>query len=459
MNKEGASLIRHLQDENALLREKTSLFQGQIEDLQEKIEERDSIIAELKEENQKLRLAIYGINPIRKKASNTGKENSGPKKLGPPNGHKGTSRKRPNRVDRTVVLKPGRCPYCNGEISDLKGVRERFVEDIIPVTLFVTRYVIKQGYCKRCHKIVYPEVPEVIDNCHFGIHLLLYITYLRFVMNLPYNKIATLLNDTYGAEISEGTIVDYIKRAAEVFGPEYERIKREMRSLNCHYDDTGQRVAGNNRWLWVFISKEAMLYHTSKSRSKNVVIEILGDDYGGVTVQDFYPSYDGAPGLKQKCWAHLLRDVRELAEKKHPPPEATPFYKELRQIYINARDVVENLQTAEEREKEYSSYVERLEHLASMDYQNPDVKRLSKRIRKYKHELCTFILVPDVEPTNNPAERALRPAVVQRKIWGCHRTWEGAENRDIIMSVMGTMKLQGKNFFIDGKEHVLNALT
>jgi hypothetical protein len=102
-------------------------------------------------------------------------------------------------------------------------------------------------------------------------------------------------------------------------------------------------VAGNNRWLWVFISKEAMLYHTSKSRSKNVVIEILGEDYSGVTVQDFYPSYDGAPGLKQKCWAHLLRDVRELAEKKHPPPEATPFYKELRQIYINARDVVENL--------------------------------------------------------------------------------------------------------------------
>jgi hypothetical protein len=190
-----------------------------------------------------------------------------------------------------------------------------------------------------------------------------------------------------------------------------------------------------------------------------VVIEILGEDYGGVTVQDFYPSYDGAPGLKQKCWAHLLRDVRDLAEKKHPPPEAMPFYKELRQIYINARDVVENLKTAEEREKEYGSYVERLDRLASRDYQNPDVKRLSKRIRKYKHELCTFIHVPDVDPTNNPAERALSPAVVQRKIWGCHRTKKGAENRDIMMSVMGTMKLQGKNFFIDGKKYVLNALT
>lgn len=63
-------------------------------------------------------------------------------------------------------------------------------------------------------------------------------------------------------------IVEYIRKAAEIFGSEYERIKSEMRRLNCHYDDTGQRVAGNNQWLWEFISKEVTLYHTSKSRSK-----------------------------------------------------------------------------------------------------------------------------------------------------------------------------------------------
>lgn len=76
---------------------------------------------------------------------------------------------------------------------------------------------------------------------------------------------------------------------------------------------------------------------------------------------------------------------------------------------------------------------------------------------KYSSELFTFILIPGVEPTNNCAERALRPCVVQNKIWGCHRTDAGAKNRDILMSVIGTMKLQGKSILSFGKEHILKA--
>ena len=85
--------------------------------------------------------------------------------------------------------------------------------------------------------------------------------------------------------------------------------------------------------------------------------------------------------------------------------------------------------------------MKRLKAFAKRDWGHFEVKRLSKRARKYRHESFTFLLVPGVEPTNNPAERALRPCVRLRKISGCHRTWEGATNRDILMSVMGTMAL------------------
>jgi hypothetical protein len=71
------------------------------------------------------------------------------------------------------------------------------------------QYIIKGGYCKNCGKVFYPEVPETIGNRHFGIHFLLYLAYLRYVMNLPENKIVTLLNDTYDADVSIGTVVDY----------------------------------------------------------------------------------------------------------------------------------------------------------------------------------------------------------------------------------------------------------
>lgn len=450
-----------LKEENRKLKENLNQLNRELVQQLARIRKLEEKIEQLKDENQKLRLELFGLKPSKKKEEKSSDEvpRQESKKLGPPVGHKGTSRKKPEKVDRTVVLKLDACPYCDGEISELEQTRERYTEDIVPLTLFVTRYIIKQGYCKKCGKIVYPEVPEVIDNCHFGLHFLLYITYLRYVMNLPDNKITTLLNDIYDAKVSEGTIVEYLKRAAQIFGDEYERIKEQMKELkNCHYDDTGQRVNGMNRWLWIFISNEVMLYYTSKSRSKKVVVEILGDDYDGVTVQDFYPSYDKAPGLKQKCWSHLITDARDLAEKKKPPPDAKEFHEGLQQIYKDAKEAVKQLSTEEERSSVYAAFVDRLKIFATRGWQHYDVKRLAKRALKYSSELFTFILMPGVEPTNNCAERALRPCVVQNKIWGCHRTDAGAKNRDILMSVIGTMKLQGKSILSFGKEHILKAL-
>lgn len=453
--------LHSLKEEIKTLKENLEQLSKEKTQLIKRIDKLEEENQRLKEENQKLRLELFGLKPPKKKEDKNPDEHckSEPIKRGPPIGHKGTSRKKPDRVDKTVILKLDACPYCNGELSELKQTRERYMEDIVPVTLYVTRYIIKQGYCKKCCKIVYPDVPEVIDNCHFGLHFLLYITYLRYVMNLPDNKIGTLLNDIYDAKVSEGTIVDYLRRAAQIFGNEYERIKERMKELkNCHYDDTGQRVNGMNRWLWVFISNEVVLYYSSKSRSKKVVIEILGDDYDGVTVQDFYPSYDKAPGIKQKCWSHLITDARDLAEKKKPPPDAKEFLEELQQIYKDAKEAVKQLSTQEERSSVYAAFVDRVKSFASKGWKHHDVRRLAKRALKYNGELFTFILMPGIEPTNNCAERALRPCVVQNKIWGCHRTEDGAKNRDVLMSVMGTMKLQGKNILFAGKEHVLRAL-
>lgn len=450
-----------LKEENRKLKENLNQLNRELVQQLSRIRKLEEKIEQLKDENQKLRLELFGLKPSKKKEEKSSDEvpRQESKKLGPPIGHKGTSRKKPEKVDRTVVLKLDACPYCDGEINELEQTRERYTEDIVPLTLFVTRYIIKQGYCRKCGKIVYPEVPEVIDNCHFGLHFLLYITYLRYVMNLPDNKITTLLNDIYDAKVSEGTIVEYLKRAAQIFGDEYERIKEQMKELkNCHYDDTGQRVNGMNRWLWIFISNEVMLYYTSKSRSKKLVVEILGDDYDGVTVQDFYPSYDKAPGLKQKCWSHLITDARDLAENKKPPPDAKEFHEGLQQIYKDAKEAVKQLSTEEERSSVYAAFVDRLKIFATRGWQHYDVKRLAKRALKYSSELFTFILMPGVEPTNNCAERALRPCVVQNKIWGCHRTDAGAKNRDILMSVIGTMKLQGKSILSFGKEHILKAL-
>lgn len=450
-------MVQKLRKENKELKEKNSRLREKLEEEVSKINKQKEEIKELKEENQKLRQAIFGFKSSKKrrKSSNTSQK---PKKRGPPFGHKGASRKRPDRADTTIVLELEDCPHCGGALKELEDVRERYEEEIIPVPLFVIKYIIKQGYCKNCDRVVYPEVPETIGNRHFGIHFLLYLAYLRYVMHLPENKIVTLLNDTYDAHVSIGTVDDYLKKAAELFGDEYRRVKKEMReSRICNYDDTGQRVDGKNKWLWAFVSKEAVLYLTSKNHGKKVVIKVLGEDYDGVTVQDFYPSFDSAPGRKQKCWAHLLEDAKALVEKKQPPPESLEFYEGLLQIYKDAKEAIVGLKTEEERNRVFAEFVDRLERFVTKKgkWGHYEVKKLAKRALKYKHELFTFILVPGVEPTNNVAERALRPGVLQRKIWGCLRTEEGAKNRDIMMSVIGTLKILKKDFFTHGKEHIL----
>jgi transposase len=354
------------------LRKEIDELREEITDLRKKLDEKDSVIKEqqekideLKEENQKLRQELYGFkrSKKRKKTSKSSKsKDQKSKKRGPPFGHNGTSRKKPEEADKTVVLQFDACPNCGGELNELEDVRERYEEEIVPIPILVIRYIIKGGYCKQCGKVVYPEVPETIGNRHFGNHFLLYIAYLRYVLNLPENKIVTPLNDTYDAHVSIGTVVDYLKKAAELFGDEYERIKKEMReSVICNYDDTGQRVDGENRWLWTFLSKEATLFLTRKNRGKKVVVEILGEDYDGVSTQDFYPSYDGAPGRKQKCWSHLIVPSRELTEKNKPPPDSFEFYEGISQIYEDAKEAEKALKSSEDRERVYADFVERLE--------------------------------------------------------------------------------------------------
>jgi transposase len=455
-----------LKRENEKLRDENAQLRKALEDKDALIMRLQELIEALKEENQALRKDIFGLK--RSKGGKKGESHDStawkPKKRGPPFRHRGAARAKPepDRVDKTVVLQLTACPCCGSALHEVGTVRERYEEEIVPIPILVIRYLIKGGYCARCGKVVYPEVPATIGNRHFGVHFLLYVAYLRYVMNLPENKIATLLNDTYDARVSVGTVVAYLEKAAELFGDEYERIKSELRNTRiCHYDDTGLRVNGENRWLWTFLTKEAALYLTRRNRGKKVVVEVLGEDFTGVSTQDFYPSFDGAPGRKQKCWAHLLVAARKLVEQKKPPPTSSEFYEGLAQIYEASKEAEKTLQTREDRERAFAEFVDRLERFAMQEdaWQHHRVMTLAKRAVKYSQELFTFLIYPGVEPTNNAAERALRPRVRQRKIWGCFRTDKGADNADIMMSVLETMRKQRKDLFRQGKKYILCKLS
>ena len=220
------------------------------------------------------------------------------------------------------------------------------------------------------------------------------------------------------------------------------RILRRIRSAEVVYvDETGARVDGRRYWIWVFTTLTDTLVAIRKSRGKKVLKEVLGDDFKGVIVCDGWKSYPNFTDRIQRCWAHLLREARYLAEHVE---EAGPFSEALHGLYRRLNEPEdkpppeEAVRLAGEAKKEMMKW-------AGRPYETAEVRRFAGKVLNGLDRWFTFLTVPGVEPTNNRAERALREHVVQRKIMGCFRNGKGTWIYETVMTVLSTWKRQGRD--------------
>ena len=209
-------------------------------------------------------------------------------------------------------------------------------------------------------------------------------------------------------------------------------------------------VNGQNHWLWVFTNKDAVLYLIDKSRGSKVVNNVLGAKYEGVLTADFYSSYHKLKAqAKQRCLAHLLREIKEVEEKDKLAPDSTDgrFCEELKTVFKQTIDVWNEyrrgMKTLQDLVKEKGQAITRLVALLLWPIKHKDTRRLRRRIIKHNQELFTFLDNPVVEPTNNRAERELRSMVIMRKVTFGNRSALGALNQAVTMSVIQTGVLNG----------------
>ena len=181
------------------------------------------------------------------------------------------------------------------------------------------------------------------------------------------------------------------------------------------------------------------------------MLQQLGEEYSGTIISDFYTAYNPLPYKQQKCLVHLLR---ELSDCKNGTDEFLAFRKKLTRLLRDALRLKQRMtDTPEETYDRLLRYIhQRLSELSCASYQTPDCQRLAKRLRKHSHQLFTFLEQMDVESNNNSAERAIRPAVVTRKISGGNRSSAGTEALSIITSIIQTCNKQGKDFVEVGME-------
>jgi transposase/transposase-like protein len=365
------------------------------------------------------------------------------RKSGQKEGHKGYSRHIPERIDEIKEHKLDTCPICGELVSNTQEIRERIVEDIEQPKTKNTKHLIHRCFCKKCNKIVEPEINDALPNARFGLRLMMLVLILKLDSRVPSNKITSILSSVFGIKISDGEIYVILKQLSDAFGDYYKNLVIKIKeALVKNIDETSWRVDGKNYWLWIFINKEIALYVINKRRSSKVPIKILGNQEGKTIIDDRFSAYNELAKVsgcnQQICWTHLLRNSKDLAEHYR---EAKYIHKRMKYIYKNAIKL-NHKATKEEKE----NLLHWIDLIASRSYVSKEVFRFVKSIcRTYREELFRFVDNSEIESTNNRAERGIRTGVIIRKISGGSRSEDGAEITAKLLSVLQTMKIQTSN--------------
>ena len=418
-------------------------------------EELEKIKKEFEEFKAKYALTVNNL----KKALNIKPSKKAKKKtIGAPIGHKGYSRKIPERIDYIKPLILNVCPHCN---SKLKGktveVRLRHVTDIKLVNKTITtRYDIHRKYCSTCKKIVEPQVPNVLPKAKFGLNLMLFIMYLRLGLRLPGNKVCEFLLMVHNLTISEGEIVHILKQLVVVFGDYYTHLEKMVKLARVkHTDSTSWRVDGKNYWAWVFIATGVVIYKIRKRNNHKVALTLFGKKQKNkVLVVDRHSAFrtlaEKSGFLLQLCWSHILEDSKQLA--KEFGKEAKNVHKKLKHIYALASGL------------EHKGTPEMVEQLKAMifeltlkKYKHTTIRRFVDNLYKRDIEnLFRFVTDKDINPTNNISERELRALVIIRKISNGSRSRRGANATALLLSIIQTLRMKKKNVLEELKEIINN---
>ncbi len=473
-NQEQCSEIERLVAENQRVREalddqqtRSQQLQAALEEaladkkrLESRLAELQAIVAHLDNENERLTADRNDLKqaPFKSRRCSSSNQKASPaSRRGRPRGHPGQGRSRPERIDRTERIEIGdSCPDCGSCFTGETQLRSRVVEDIEPVRpTIVTRYEIERGWCPTCRTYKENPVTAALPRYRLGLHLMLFVVYQKVALGLSYGKIKRELATYFGLSVSRQTLQAMVSEVARLFGPAYKQLIDLMRQQAVlHVDETGWRVDGANHWLWIFVNDMVTLYVISRSRGSKVPKALLGQAFEGVVVSDFFSAYSPLEYEKAKCWAHLLRDSRELIKGQPPPDSDRPrFHHDLHHLFLQMGVALEKVAADETGPQQlYQQMRARLLAFAQQEWQDPDCQRLAARIEKHLEELLLWLRHPDVGPDNNEAERELRPAVITRKTSFGSRSRQGAHAFAVLLSLIRTWERQGDDFFSLGQD-------
>lgn len=347
------------------------------------------------------------------------------------------------------------CPDCGTQLSGGWVQRTREVLEVPLLPVQVTEHVFIARVCPVCQRRRVPQVAlgeVVLGQQRLGVNLVSLMVTLREAGRLPLRTVQWYLETVHQFHLSVGGIVQVIHRAAQQGQPAVAEILARIRaSPVVQADETGWREDGANGYVWTF-STPTEQYFLRRGRDKGVVDEVLDESFSGVLVSDFYAAYNHYPGLKQRCWAHLLRDIHELKGLYPEDAGLARWAKAVHQLYAAAKAFASP--EARQRRRAQLRLEQRLLARCRPFLNDPLAVqgKLCRRIARFIKELFVFVAEPVVPSENNAAERSLRHLVTSRKISGGTRSELGTDSKMALASLFGTWRARGLNPFLESRQ-------
>lgn len=350
--------------------------------------------------------------------------------------------------ERYEAVLPSECPHChstNLEESPERG--EQFQTEVVCRTVR-RRFLIHRGRCLDCGVAVAGRHPlqtslasgAASEQLGATAHALMSV--LNKQLGLSHGKIAWLFERVFGLAIARSTSTRSVERTGRRCQSAYEQIRREVRAAKqVTPDETGWRVGGHKAWLHAFASPRATCYEVDPTRSVAPAERLLGLDWSGWFVHDGWSVYDRfLHAVHQQCNAHLLNRCLELLEVARRGAVRFPrAVKRLLQKGLVTRDRYERGEISRHGLRVAAGRLTaQLDRLVGGRFSHSANRRLANFLDRHLDEVFAYLRHPGMDATNYQGEQAIRPAVVNRKVWGGNRTWVGARAQSVLTSVIRT---------------------
>ncbi len=360
------------------------------------------------------------------------------------------------RVTEVVEHWPQRCScgHVFGADEREHGAPARKqVAELPPLAIEISEHRRQRLCCPDCGRTVRAELPVGVPRGCFGPKLEAAIAALTVRNRLSRRQLVELLEELFGCPIAIGTIDAILTRTAETLEPVYDELLEQTRTVGAlNIDETGWYLAGEPRTLWGAFSKQTAVLRIAPDRGKQHLHGLLGDAFAGVVGSDRFSAYNSLePERRQVCWSHLRRDFTFHADLGQGSQEA--FGLDGLEVTWNVFQAWKQFQqdgdraALQRRVAEIKHQMRPVLEWGSTGKRQRHVRALAKNLLKLWPALWTFADVPDVEPTNNAAERGLRAAVIYRKLSLGSRSQGGERTIERLLSVDETCRLQRRSLY------------